>query len=190
MILEGLVTSLSQDGSMHLAPMGPSVEPDLQRFLLRPFPTSQTYQNLQRHPEGVLHVTDDVQLIAQSSIGRITEEPLHRPASTVRGFVLAGACRAYEFRVNSVDDSEQRMKLDCEVLTSHHLRDFFGFNRAKNAAIEAAILATRVHLIPIAEILAEYAKFDVIVRKTGGEQERAAFDLLRDYVSEAGRSQG
>jgi hypothetical protein len=190
MILEGLVTSISSDGAMHLAPMGPSVESDFSRFTLRPFPTSKTYQNLRQHPEGVLHVTDDVRLIAQSSIGEITDEPSQRPASTVRGFVLAGACRAHEFRVTSVDESEQRMKMECEVVHSHQMRDFFGFNRAKNAVIEAAILATRVHLIPVAEILAEYAKYDVIVRKTGGEQERAAFDLLRDFVSEAARRQG
>jgi hypothetical protein len=189
MILEGLVTSLSADGSMHLAPMGPSVEPDFQRFTLRPFPTSQTYQNLRRHPEGVLHVSDDVLVIARASIGRIVEAPAHHPASSVRGFVLADACRAFEFRVISVDDSEQRMKMECQVVHSHRLRDFYGFNRAKNAVVEAAILATRVHLIPVAEILAEYSKFEVIVRKTGGEQERAAFELLQEYMAEFGRRQ-
>jgi hypothetical protein len=187
MILEGLVTSLSGDESMHLAPMGPSVDSDFREFLLRPFPTSQTYKNLQRHPEGVLHVTDDVLLLAQASIGRIVESPPHRPADVVRGFVLTNACRAYEFRVNSIDDSEQRVRLKCVVVQEHRLRDFFGFNRAKHAVIEAAILATRAHLIPIAEIQAEYAKLETLVRKTGGDQERAAFDLLREYIVEFGR---
>ena len=37
MILEGLVTTTGPDGTMHLAPMGPRVEPDWSRFLLRPF---------------------------------------------------------------------------------------------------------------------------------------------------------
>ena len=186
MILEGLVTSLLADGSMHLAPMGPHVEPEFHQFLLRPFPTSQTYRNLRASPEGVLHVTDDVLLIAQASIGRIVESPPYRPASSIRGFVLADACRAHEFRVTSFDDSENRMKLECAVVQSHQLRDFFGFNRAKHAVVEAAILATRVHLIPMAEILAEFSKLDVIVRKTGGTQERAAFDLLCRYVTESG----
>jgi len=187
MILEGLVTSLAADGSMHLAPMGPSVDAGMTRFMLRPFPTSQTYQNLRRHPEGVFHVTDDVLLLAQASIGRLPNAPAHRSASLVRGFVLTDACRAYEFHVGSVDDSEQRVKMECEVVHAEHLRDFFGFNRAKNAVVEAAILATRVHLIPVEEILTEYAKFDAIVRKTGGEQERAALDVLLEYVAEAGR---
>src|SRR5687767_1238128 len=115
MILEGLVTTHSSDGTMHLAPMGPRVDPDMTRFLLRPFPTSQTYQNLRRHPEGVLHITDDVLLLARAAIGRVEELPAHRPAEIVRGFILSDACRAYEFRVTSVDDSEQRVRLECEV---------------------------------------------------------------------------
>src|SRR3954451_23178092 len=46
MILEGLVTTTGPDGAMHLAPMGPRVEPDWTGFLLRPFPTAQTDRNL------------------------------------------------------------------------------------------------------------------------------------------------
>src|SRR5207247_2335615 len=100
----GLVTSLSSDGTMHLAPMGPRVDADMRRFLLRPFPTSETYQNLRAHPEGVLHVTDDALLLARAAIGRLEGPPPHRPAAAVRGFVLSDACRAYEFRVASFDD--------------------------------------------------------------------------------------
>ena len=35
-------------------------------------------------------------------------------------------------------------------------REFWGFNRAKHAVVEAAILATRLHLLPPAEILRQY----------------------------------
>lgn len=186
MILEGLVTTALADGALHLAPMGPRVEPGMTRFLLRPFPTSQTYQNLRAHPEGVLHVSDDALLLARAAIGRITEPLPHRPAALVRGFVLRDACRAYEFRVKSIDDSEQRVRLECEVVHVHRQSDFFGFNRAKHAVVEAAILATRVHLLRRDEIMAEYAKLEVIVGKTGGADERRALEELSAYVSEAG----
>jgi uncharacterized protein len=58
--------------------------------------------------------------------------------------------------------------------------------------VEAAILATRVHLLPKAEILAEFARLSVIVGKTGADQEHQAMELLRQYVtdysdSEAGK---
>ena len=70
MILEGLVTTTSPDGAMHLAPMGPRVAADWSGFLLRPFPTSQTFRNLKAKGEGVLHVTDDVLLLAKAAVGR------------------------------------------------------------------------------------------------------------------------
>ncbi|HEV3142679.1 MAG TPA: DUF447 domain-containing protein [Gemmataceae bacterium] len=184
MILEGIVTTVSPQGDFHLAPMGPRVEMGIQRFLLRPFPTSQSYQNLLAHPEGVLHVTDDVLLLARGAIGAVEELPQHRPAEKVRGFVLSDACRAYEFRVQSIDDSEVRVKMTCEVVNVQRFRDFFGFNRAKHAVVEAAILASRVHLLAPAEIASEFIKLKTIVVKTGGEQELQAFELLRRFVEE------
>jgi hypothetical protein len=189
MILEGLVTTTNADGSPHLAPMGPTVDrPDFTRFLLRPFPTSHTYQNLVRRGEGVLHVTDDVLLLAQAAVNAVNYFPPAIPAERVSGFVLAAACRAYEFVVRSVDESEQRVLIDTEVVHTHRLRDFFGFNRAKHAVVEAAILATRLHLLPPAEVAAEFARLRVIVDKTGGpaEQEAMAFldSVRRARVSE------
>lgn len=186
LILEGLVTTRDADGSMHVAPMGPHVQPDLRRFLLRPFPTSKTCHNLRAHPEGVLHVTDDALLLAQAAIGEIPDPPPYRPAERVGGFILTEACRALEFVAAAFDESEPRVRVECEVVRTHSLRDFFGFNRAKHAVVEAAILATRRHLIPIDDILAEYTKLAVAVEKTGGPREHEALALLRRYI-EAGR---
>jgi hypothetical protein len=190
LVLEGLVTTVDSGGKIHVAPMGPHVQADLRRFVLRPFPTSQTYRNLLAHSEGVLHVTDDVLLLARAAIGQIVEPPPHHPATVVRGFVLADACRALEFRVTRIDDSEQRVRIECEVIHAATLRDFFGLNRAKHAVVEAAILATRIHLLPLEEIAAEYAKLAVLVEKTGGEQEREAFAVLQRFLEDArgGRS--
>src|SRR5262245_23485435 len=114
LVLEGLVTTMDAQGAMHLAPMGPHLARDARQFLLRPFPTSQTCQNLQRHCEGVLHVTDDVLLLARAAIGALAAPPEHRPAKNVRGFVLVDACRALEFRARSIDTSEERVRIDCD----------------------------------------------------------------------------
>src|SRR5262245_37011270 len=102
MILEGIVTTVSPAGEVNVAPMGPRVAPAFDRFVLRPFPTAHTYQNLKAHGEGVLHVCDDVLLLARAAVGKVEPPPLV-PASRVRGFVLAGCCRYYEFRVRAVD---------------------------------------------------------------------------------------
>ena len=184
MILEALVTTLDADGSPHLAPMGPRVEADFRSFTLRPFPTSNTYKNLVRHPGGVLHVTDDALLLAKAAIGAIDVFPPVRRAEKVRGVVLVDCCRFFEFAVKSIDDSTERVTIEAEVVHSSRTRDFFGFNRAKHAVVEAAILATRLHLLPLAEVAAEFAKLRVIVGKTGGPAEHAAMDLLEAKLRE------
>ncbi len=178
MILEGLVTTLSAGGSPHLAPMGPRMGEYGDSFLLRPFPTSTTFRNLKRHPEGVLHVTDDVLLLAKAALGKVVQFPDHRDSEVVRGIVLEDACRYYEFRATSIDESEARVRIECQIVKSGTGREFFGFNRAKHAVLEAAILATRFHLLPAEEIESEYRKLRVIVDKTAGPQERKAMAFL------------
>jgi hypothetical protein len=189
MILEGLVTTLDSDGTPHLAPMGPRVEADFKRFILRPFPTSNTYKNLLAHPEGVLHVTDDALLLAKAAIGAIDVFPPIHPAERVRGVVLDDSCRHFEFVVKSIDASTERVTIEAEVVHAGRTRDFFGFNRAKHAVVEAAILATRLHLLPLAEVAAEFGKFRVVVGKTGGPAELQAMDLLEAKLREAEKTQ-
>lgn len=188
MILEGIVTTIGPDGAVNVAPMGPTVPSDtrlpLERFELRPFRTSRTFANLTAHPEGVLHVTDDVLLLARAAIGPIDPPPPLLPAATITGWLLADACRAYEFRITERDTSGDRAWFAAEVIHAHRLRDFFGFNRAKHAVLEAAILATRVGLLPPAEIAADFRRLAVLVQKTGGPDEQAAFGLLQRYVEE------
>ncbi len=181
MILEGLVTTTGPDGAMHLAPMGPRVRPDWSGFLLRPFPTSQTYRNLKAHPQGVLHVTDDVLLLAKAAVGQAPPQDT-RPTEKVAGFVLTGACRFYEFAVRSMDESKERVQIEAEVIHAGVLREFFGLNRAKHAVVEAAILATRLHLLPPAEVRADLRKLRVLVEKTGGPAEHEAFEFLAAHV--------
>jgi hypothetical protein len=186
MILEGLVSSLGPDGVVNLAPMGPRVPADagaeLRHFVLRPFRTAHTHANLRAHGEGVLHVTDDVLLLARAALGLLDPLPELRPAQHVRGWVLAGACRYHEFRVTGWDDTGERAEVRAEVVFTGRLRDFFGFNRAKHAVVEAAILATRLGLLPRPHILEELDRLAVLVDKTGGPQEHEAFALLRRHV--------
>jgi uncharacterized protein len=190
MILEGLVTTLNADGAANISPMGPLVDPPMQRLVLRPYQTSTTYVNLKRHGEGVFHVTDDVLLLAQAAVGEPNPRPTLLPAAAVHGVILADACRWYAFRVQSIDDSQPRTEIVADVVDRERTRDFFGFNRAKHAVVEAAILATRVALLPREEIEAEFARLAPLVQKTGGEQEEQAFNFLREYIERAPRSGG
>jgi uncharacterized protein len=187
MILEGIVTTLSPEGTLNIAPMGPRVEADMDRLVLRPFRTAQTYRNLCDHGEGVLHVTDDVLLLARAAVGNVEPVPEVVRAERILGYILVGACRYYEFRVTAIDDREERVTIEAETVYRGRFRDFFGFNRAKHAVVEAAILATRTALLPAEEIAQEFRKLAVLVQKTGGAQEQEAFRFLSEYVEKATR---
>jgi hypothetical protein len=186
MILESLVTTTNSDGSPNLSPMGPIVQDaSFQQFELRPYDTSTTFANLKRHGQGVLHVDDNVDLFARSAVEKLagSDLPPLSPAKQVEGFIIDTACRSYEFKVNSVDETGSRMSLRCEVLHVHRQRDFFGFNRAKHAVLEAAIFATRTEFLPATEILEQFDRLAVVVDKTAGPVELESFQRLQHFVN-------
>ena len=163
--------------------MGPLVgDASLKTFELRPFQSSTTYRNLKRERFGVFHITDDVNLLARAAVSDVSANVELIERTGVAGRILAGACRWYAFQVSTLDDREERTSITCEVTQTERLRDFLGFNRAKHAVLEAAILATRIHILPREEILEEFKRLDLIVRKTAGTAELDAFAFLCDYV--------
>lgn len=169
---------------MNIAPMGPVVpesEPWSQ-VILKPFRTSTTYANLRATGEAVLHVTDDVLLLAQSAVGALEPFPRLMAATTVNGFILADACRYYELRALCCDEEGPRATLVMEVTHSGSLRDFFGLNRGHHAVLELAILATRMHILPREEILDAIERLRPLVEKTGGGREKKAFAHLVEYI--------
>lgn len=188
MILEGLVTTLDPDGGMHLAAMGPQVDDafvaatgpggGLGGLVFKPFPSSMTAANLLRERAGVFHVTDDALLLARVVTGAAASPPASLPASRVRGRRLAEVCRAYEFEIEAVDESQERLRCPARVVAVHEGRPFRGFNRAAHAVVEGAILVTRLHLLGRAEVDRRFAELAVLVEKTAGAREREAFDLL------------
>ncbi len=189
MILESIVTTLNNDASVNISPMGPRIldaaaDGSFEKFELRPFDTSTTFANLKRTQAGVMHVDDNVDLFARAAIGKITGSGLPKltAAEVVDGQVIESACRAYEFKVNFINETGPRMSLNCEVVAVHRQRDFFGFNRAKHAVIEAAILATRLDFLPQEEIAEQFRRLKIIIDKTAGSAERNAFENLCQFV--------
>ena len=184
MILEGIVTTSPLGGPPNIAPMGPKIGRDPRRFVLRPYRTSTTYRNLKETGEGVLHITDDVLLIALAAVGNAPDVPL-RPAESVQGWVIRTTGRYREFRVVNLDDRSERTTIVAESVLDRELSPLFGLNRAKHAVIEAAILATRLDFLPIPQILDEFDRLASPVAKTGGADERLAFGTLFDHVRAA-----
>jgi hypothetical protein len=87
--------------------------------------------------------------------------------------------------VNRIEDSRPRAEIEADAVDRGRVRDFLGFNRAKHAVVEAAILATRIHLGSAGQLRAELARLRHPVDRTGGARERQAFAFLERYVRQA-----
>lgn len=191
MILEGIVTSRNADGGVNVAPMGPKLRlsergvPRFDRLILKPFKTSATFANLSRERCGVFHVTDDVLLLARAAVMDEFEPPRVVPATHVNCPALADCCRTYEFVVESIDASGDRSSMEARVVHTGRVRDFFGLNRAKHAVVEAAILATRRHMISRERLEADFEALRPLVEKTGGPSEHEAFAMLESVIAGA-----
>ena len=182
MILESLVTTINDRGDVNVAPMGPSVDSKLTQFTLRPFRPSTTHDNLRSIRKAVIHISDDVSIFARAVIGSLTTPPTFSLKDD-RFQVLADCCRYFAVEIEDWRDDALRPTLMCRVVESKELRPFFGFNRAKHAVIEAAILATRTHLIRADQIRAQLDALESPVEKTAGPIERQAFDELKQFIA-------
>ena len=178
MIIESIVTSMDASGAVNFAPMG--VEWGEDHLVLKPFLETTTFHNVSTTRTAVVNLTDDVMLFAQAAISSPSYPSF--PAEVVRGVVLESACSWREVEAVSVDATPPRSRIEARVVHRGFRREFLGFNRARHAVLEAAILATRTHLIPAEQIQTELEKLQVIVDKTAGPREQEAMALLTQYV--------
>jgi len=179
MIVEGIITTRDAGGEVNFAPMG--LEWGEERLVLKPFLETTTFRNVSATGCAVFNLVDDVLLFAQAAIS--SPRFPSRPADKVAGVVLEAACSWYELEVETIDATPPRSRIDARIVHRGRGREFIGFNRAKHAVLEAAILATRVHMLPQAQIKEELDRLEVLVEKTAGSREREAWELLRQYVA-------
>jgi uncharacterized protein len=180
-IIESILTTLDSAGTPHFAPMG--VEWGEDEIIIKPFLDTMTFRNLRATGAGVVNLTDDVTLFARAVTGPVHVATV--PATIVSGVVLDAACSWREVTVRSIDPTPPRARIVTAVAHRGVRREFIGFNRARHAVLEAAILATRTHLLPAEQIREEFTRLQIIVDKTAGPAERDAMVLLTDYVRAA-----
>ena len=181
MIIEAVITTVSEKGDAHIAPMGVHVlESGL--FGILPFRPSRTLDNLAATGVAVINYTDDARIFAGCLTGR-RSWPLI-PAHTVVGFGLAQALAWDEVRVEGVDDDPVRPRFRARVVDSHTQAPFKGVNRAAMAVIEAAILVSRLSMLPAHKVDAEMAVLKSAVDKTAGPNEFEAWGWLTDAVAD------
>jgi hypothetical protein len=177
-IIETIVTSTAPDGTINFAPMGVEWQDDA--LVLKPFLETTTFRNVSASRAAVVNLTDDVMLFARAALSD-PQFPSFS-AAVVRGVVLEAACSWREVEVVGVDDTPPRSRIETRVVHRGFRREFIGFNRARHAVLEATILATRTHLLPMGQIREELARLQVIVDKTAGPREQEAMAFVSEYV--------
>ena len=178
MIREVIVTSCSPDGQVHLAPMGIHVIGE-ERLLL-PFRPSKTLDNVLAGGHAVVNCVDDVRIFAGCLTGR-RDWPLV-PAEVVPGRRLAGALAHEELTLIRHEEDDIRPRLYCRVVYEAMHAPFQGFNRAQFSVLEAAILVSRLGLLPREKITSEIAYLRIGLDNTAGPAEREAWSWLMDKV--------
>jgi hypothetical protein len=178
MIRETIVTTIDTEGRVHIAPIGLISEDD--DWIIAPFRPSTTLDNLNVVPFATASYTDDVRVFAGCLTGRrdwptiaCDEVPVPR---------LAGALAHAELAVIGMTDDAQRPRFRCSVLRLASHGQFLGFNRAKAAVLEAAILVSRLDMLPRERIERDLDHLRSAVDKTAGPEELEAWGWLMERV--------
>lgn len=180
MIIEGLLTTTTESGGPHVAPMGPVVNCDQTEWTLRPFASSTTFKLLRERPTAVFHVVDDVLPVVQAALGLPFELNFEQHPSG--NWIITDCCHWFQLKVVNWDTSSERSIATATVIDRGVKRPFWGWNRAKHAVLEATILATRLHLADRHAIADDLATLKKAVEKTAGEREWTAWNLVQEFI--------
>lgn len=172
MIKELIVTTQSATGVIHLAPMGVHVYD--KEIAILPFRPSTTLSNLLETQIAVLNYCDDVRIFAGCLTGR--------RGFALNGLVLKNALAHSKVELIRIEDDETRPKLICKILETVSHSPFLGFNRAQYSVLEAAILVSRLKMLPFEKIEQEIAYLKIGLEKTAGECELEAWSWLMDAI--------
>jgi hypothetical protein len=178
MIRETIVSTADRAGQVHFAPLGLIAEGD--GFIIAPFRPSTTLDNLSDVPFAAANFTDDVRVFAGCLTGRSEWPSAACDEIPVRR--LAQALAHAELAVSHISEDKERPRFHCRVLRTVTHAPFKGFNRAQAAVIEAAILVSRLRLLPRDKIDREMSYLEIAVNKTASAIEAEAWNWLLDAI--------
>lgn len=192
MIQETIVITQNSSGVAHIAPMGIHVPSGTQTaeddIIILPFRPSTTLNNLLNNKTAVINYCNDVRVFAGCLTGR-RDWPL-KAAEKINGQVLKNALAHTEVELVRVEDDQTRPKLFCKAVHTANHAPFTGFNRAQYSVLEAAILISRLNMIPLEKIQAEIDYLRIGLEKTAGDREWEAWSwlmvVIENYIAKDG----
>ena len=178
MIQETIVTTQNSSGLAHIAPMGIHINGD--EIVILPFRPSATLNNLLESKSAVLNYCDDVRIFAGCLTGR-RDWPLIA-AEKIKGQVLQCALAHTELELIRIEDDAIRPRLFCKAVQTVNHAPFRGFNRAQYSVLEAAILISRLTMLPLAKIESEIDYLRIGLEKTAGDRELESWGWLMAVI--------
>ena len=179
MIRETIVSTADNTGRVHLAPIGIIADDD--GWIIAPFHPSTTLDNLRAVPFAVANFTDDVRLFAGCLTGR--SQWSTKPCADIPVPRLAETLAHVELAVTRITEDELRPRFHCRALRTVAHTPFKGFNRAQAAVIEAAILVSRLEMLPRDKVERELAYLEIAVTKTASPVEEEAWTWLKQAIA-------
>lgn len=178
-IYETVVSTVSPEGRPHVAPMG--VRYQQGHVILMPFKPSLTHDNIVASGFAVLNIVVDTRIFAGCVTGRRDWPTL--AAERIPGVRLQAALSHVELRLAEHQDDVQRPRLRMARVHEVQHAPFVGFNRAQAAVLEAAVLVSRLHMLPPAKVDSEMAYLQIAIDKTAGPGEHEAWGWLTAAVA-------
>lgn len=178
-IYECVVTTCNAAGQVHVAPMGVRYRPQ-QQLLLWPFRPSTTLDNILATRQAVLNLVLDVRVFAGCVTGR-KAWPTVVVAPGEQRLQCAHAHEPLTLVQASSDAQRPQLLLQRGPRVVHG--QFDGYNRAQAAVLEAAVLVSRLHMLPPEKLVAEWRYLQIAIDKTAGAPELEAWGWLAEAVA-------
>jgi hypothetical protein len=180
MIHEVIVTTISNKGTVHIAPMG--IRFIDKQVIISPFKPSTTLNNIIENNIATINFIDDVRVFAGivSRYKKDWELSARTDLDIVPNLTLTNTF--YNVAVNEYQEDDKRPNIICDIKNSEIIKPFLGFNRAQFSVIEAAVLLSRLGMIPMEKIDREIEYLKIGIDKTAGPHELEAWGWIQDKI--------
>ena len=180
MIHEVIVTTISNEGVVHIAPMG--IRFIDKQVVISPFKPSTTLNNITENNIATINFIDDVRVFAGivSRHKKDWELSARTDLEIVPNLTLTNTF--YNVVVNEYQEDDKRPNIICDIKNSAIIKPFLGFNRAQFSVIEAAVLLSRLGMIPMEKIDREIEYLKIGIDKTAGPHELEAWGWIQDKI--------
>ena len=180
MIHEVIVTTISNEDIVHIAPMG--IRFIDKQVVISPFKPSTTLNNITENNIATINFIDDVRVFAGivSRHKKDWELSARTDLEIVPNLTLTNTF--YNVVVNEYQEDDKRPNIICDIKNSAIIKPFLGFNRAQFSVIEAAVLLSRLGMISMEKIDREIEYLKIGIDKTAGPHELEAWEWIQDKI--------